>query len=111
VRHEALEIEVLVLAPVAPHVCHAMWQALGHTTALIDERWPKPDPAALTQDTHELVVQVNGKLRGHITVPAQADEATVRAAALADEHVKKFVADKQVRRVIVVPGKLVNVVV
>jgi leucyl-tRNA synthetase len=102
---------VLVLAPVAPHVCHAMWQALGHTRALIDERWPQPDPAALTQDTHELVVQVNGKLRAHITVPAQADEATVRAAALADEHVKKFVADKRVRRVIVVPGKLVNVVV
>jgi leucyl-tRNA synthetase len=111
VRHEALEIEVLVLAPVAPHVCHAMWQALGHTTALIDERWPQPDPAALTQHTHELVVQVNGKLRAHITVPAQADEATVRAAALADEHVKRFVADRQVRRVIVVPGKLVNVVV
>jgi leucyl-tRNA synthetase len=111
VRHEALGIAVLVLAPITPHVCHALWQALGHSTALIDESWPKPDPAALTQDTHQLVVQVNGKLRGHIVVPVAADEAAVRAAALADEQVRKFVADKPVRRVIVVPGKLVNVVV
>jgi leucyl-tRNA synthetase len=111
VRQEALRIEVLVLAPVAPHVCHALWQALGHTTALIDERWPQPDPAALVQDTQQIVVQVNGKLRGHIIVPVHADEAAVRAAALADAHVRKFVADKPVRRVIIVPGKLVNVVV
>jgi leucyl-tRNA synthetase len=111
VRQEALGIEVLVLAPVAPHVCHALWQALGHASALIDERWPKPDPAALAQDTHQIVVQVNGKLRGHIEVPVHADEAAVRAAALADAHVRKFVADRPVRRVIIVPGKLVNVVV
>jgi leucyl-tRNA synthetase len=111
VRQEALRIEVLVLSPVAPHVCHALWQALGHESALIDEPWPQPDPAALAQDTHAMVVQVNGKLRGHITVSVQADEAAVRAAALADEQVRKFVADKPVRRVIVVPGKLVNVVV
>jgi leucyl-tRNA synthetase len=111
VRQEALAIAVLVLAPITPHVCHALWQALGHPGALVDERWPSPDPAALVQDSQQLVVQVNGKLRGHITVPVQADEAAVRAAALADEHVRKFVADKPVRRVIVVPGKLVNVVV
>ncbi len=111
VRQEALGIAVLVLAPITPHVCHALWQALGHETALVDERWPKPDPAALTQDTQQLVVQVNGKLRGHITVAVQADEAAVRAAALADEQVRKFVAGKPVRRVIFVPGKLVNVVV
>jgi leucyl-tRNA synthetase len=111
VREEALGIAVLVLAPITPHVCHALWQALGRQGALVDERWPSPDPAALVQDTQQLVVQVNGKLRGHITVSVQADEAAVRAAALADEHVRKFVADKPVRRVIVVPGKLVNVVV
>jgi leucyl-tRNA synthetase len=111
VRQEALRIEVLVLSPVAPHVCHALWQALGHDSALIDEPWPQPDRAALAQDTHAMVVQVNGKLRGHITVSVQADEAAVRAAALADEQVRRFVADKPVRRVIVVPGKLVNVVV
>ena len=111
VRQEALGIAVLVLAPITPHVCHALWQALGHSSALLDQPWPKPDPAALVQDTQQLVVQVNGKLRGHITVPVHAGEAAVRAAALADEHVRKFVADKPVRRVIVVPGKLVNVVV
>jgi leucyl-tRNA synthetase len=111
VRQEALEIAVLVLAPITPHVCHALWRSLGHATALIDERWPTPDPAALAQETHQMVVQVNGRLRGHITVPVAADEAAVRAAALADEHVRRFVADKPVRRVIVVPGKLVNVVV
>jgi leucyl-tRNA synthetase len=111
VRQEALAIAVLVLAPITPHVCHALWQALGHPGALVDERWPSPDPAALVQDSQQLVVQVNGKLRGHITVPVHAGEAAVRAAALADEHVRKFVADKPVRRVIVVPGKLVNVVV
>jgi leucyl-tRNA synthetase len=111
VRQEALEIAVRVLAPITPHVCHALWQALGHSTALIDERWPKPDPAALAQETQQLVVQVNGKLRAHIVVPVAADEAQVRAAALADEQVRRFVADKPVRRVIVVKGKLVNVVV
>jgi leucyl-tRNA synthetase len=111
VRQEALEIAVLVLAPIIPHVCHALWHGLGHQSAIVHERWPRPDAAALTQDTHQIVVQVNGKLRGHVNVPVGSDEATVRAAALADERVRKFIADKAVRRVIVVPGKLVNVVI
>ena len=111
VRQEALRIAVLVLAPIIPHVCHALWQALGSTTALVDERWPAPDAAALAQESCEIVVQVNGKLRGRISVAVNADEAAVRAAALADAQVRRFVADKPVRRVIVVPGKLVNVVV
>jgi leucyl-tRNA synthetase len=111
VRQEALEIATLVLAPITPHVCHALWQGLGHTTALVDERWPLPDPQALAQQAVQIVLQVNGKLRGRISVPVNCDEAAVREAALADEHVRRFVADKPVRRVIVVPGKLVNVVV
>jgi leucyl-tRNA synthetase len=111
VRHEALGIAVLVLAPITPHVCHSLWLALGHPTAAVDERWPTPDSTALAQETHEIVVQVNGRLRGHISVPVQADEAAVQAAALADERVRRFIGDKPVRRVIVVPGKLVNVVV
>jgi leucyl-tRNA synthetase len=111
VRHEALSLAVLILSPIAPHICHTLWLALGHARPPIDERWPTPDSAALAQDTHQIVVQVNGKLRGHIVVPVHADEAAVRAAALADEHVRRFVADRPVRRVIVVPGKLVNVVV
>ena len=111
VRQEALEIATLVLAPITPHVCHALWQGLGHSTALVDERWPVPDPQALAQQAVQIVLQVNGKLRGRISVPVNCDEAAVREAALADEHVRRFVADKPVRRVIVVPGKLVNVVV
>jgi leucyl-tRNA synthetase len=100
-----------MLSPVTPHICHTLWQALGAERALIDERWPTADPAALTQDTHVIVVQVNGKKRGEIVVSVQLNEEAVRAAALADEHVQKFVSGKPVRRVIVVPGKLVNVVV
>ncbi len=92
-------------------MCHALWQALGSTSALVDERWPAADAAALVQESCEIVVQVNGKLRGRISVAVNADEAAVRAAALADAQVRRFVADKPVRRVIVVPGKLVNVVV
>jgi len=111
VRHEAYEIITVSLSPIVPHVTHVLWQALGHGGALIDERWPTPDPAALVQDAVEMVVQVNGKLRGRITVPVSADESQVRATALADEHVKKFVADKPLRKCIVVPGKLVNLVV
>jgi leucyl-tRNA synthetase len=111
VRHEALKLATLILAPITPHVCHALWQALGHSSALLDEPWPVPDAQALVTETHEIVVQVNGKLRGHISVPVSADEAAVRAAALADDNVKRFVADRPVRRVIIVPGKLINVVV
>ena len=111
VRQEALGIAVLVLSPITPHVCHALWQALGHRSAPIDERWPVPDSEALAQETQQIVVQVNGKLRGHVVVPVSADEAAVRAAALGDPHVQKFIAGKPVRRVIVVPGKLINVVV
>ena len=110
VVHEALEIAVLTLAPVVPHIAHALWRELGHARAVIDEPWPAPDPEALRQDAVELVVQVNGKLRGKITVPVDAPQAAVRAAALADPTVQRFVGALTVRKVIVVPGKLVNVV-
>ena len=111
VRQEALETATLVLSPIIPHVCHALWRELGHDTAVVDERWPKVDQGALVQDTVEMVVQVNGKLRSRIRVAVGAEETVVRATALADEQVRKFVADKPVRKVIVVPGKLVNIVV
>ena len=111
VRQEALEIAVTGLSPIIPHVTHALWHALGHTTALIDEPWPEVDTEALTQATQEIVVQVNGKLRGRIAVPVGADEADVRAAALGDANVQRFIAGAAIRKVIVVPGKLVNVVV
>ena len=90
---------------------HVLWRELGHATALIDEPWPAVDATALQTSSIEMVVQVNGKLRAHVTVAVGADENTVRAAALADPHVQKFVAAAPVRRVIIVPGKLVNIVV
>jgi len=111
VAHEALEIAVICLSPIIPHVTHALWRALGHSTALIDERWPQVDAAALEQSSIQIVVQVNGKLRAHITVPASADDESLRAAAVADPHVQKFIGGSPVRKVIVVRGKLVNVVV
>ena len=111
VRHEALEIITLVLAPIVPHISHALWQALGHERAAVEERWPEVDAGALVQDTVELVVQVNGKLRSRIQVSAAADEAAVRTAALDDEQVKRFIAGKPIRKLIVVPGKLINIVV
>jgi len=111
VTHEALQIAVLTLSPIIPHVTHVMWRALGHGKALIDEPWTPVDAGALEQSTVQIVVQVNGKLRGRITVPVDAGEEALREAALADPHVRKFVGVAAVRKVIVVRGKLVNVVV
>ena len=111
VVREALEAIVLMLSPIVPHICHELWHVLGHESAAIDQRWPAFDESALEQDMVEIVVQVNGKLRGRISVAAGADNDAVSALALADENVRRFVADKTIRKTIVVPGKLVNVVV
>ena len=111
VRHEALETAVMCLSPMVPHVCHVLWSCLGHERALIDEAWPQPDPQALLQQTVELVVQENGKLRARVRVAAGADEASARSAALEDSTVRRFVGQTAPRRVIYVPGKLVNIVV
>jgi leucyl-tRNA synthetase len=111
VVQEALEIATIALSPIIPHVTHALWHELGHATALIDEPWPVADTAALVRDTIKLAVQVNGKLRGEIQVAADADEASIKAAALAEESVRRFVGDATPKKIIVVPRKLVNVVV
>ena len=111
VTQEALELAVLMLSPIVPHATHVLWGELGHAGALVDESWPEPDPAALRQDSIEIVVQVNGKLRSRLSLPVGADEGQAREAALADANVAKFVGDKPVRKLIYVPGKLVNVVV
>jgi leucyl-tRNA synthetase len=108
---EALELIVQMLSPIVPHATHAMWEALGHSDSLMDRPWPKPDPAALVQDDIELVVQVNGKLRSHIRVPTSADDASIRETALADANVQRWMEGKPAKKVIVVKGKLVNVVV
>ena len=110
VVQEALELAVLMLSPFVPHATAALWRELGHEGLLVDERWREPDAAALEQDTIEVVVQVNGKLRSRVSLPAGADEAAARAAALADANVSRFIGGKPVRKVIYVPGKLVNVV-
>jgi leucyl-tRNA synthetase len=110
VRHEALGVATLGLSPIIPHVTHVLWQALGHEQALLDERWPEADSSALVQESIEIVVQVNGKLRGRVRIAVDADKAVAERIALDDEHVRKFV-DKPVRKIIFVPGKLINIVV
>ncbi len=111
VVQEALDALVATLAPIAPHICHELWRALGHAEPVIDARWPQPDPAALKADMVTLVVQVNGKLRGRVEVPADAGNDAVAEAALADENVRKFIAGAAIKKRVVVPGKLVNFVI
>jgi len=111
---EGFGILLRVLYPVTPHVAHALWQALGYTTRqgdLLDAPWPKVDEAALKQDEIELVLQVNGKHRGSILVPAGADKGEIEKIAVASEAFIKFAEGAVPKKVIVVPGRLVNVVV
>ena len=108
---EGLEAVVLLLSPIVPHICHELWHVLGHEEAVVNVRWPEADRSALVLDMVEIVVQVNGKLRGRISVAADSDTDTISKAALADENVRRFVGDKSIRKTIVVPGRLVNVVV
>ncbi|MDO8937654.1 MAG: leucine--tRNA ligase [Methylicorpusculum sp.] len=111
IRQEALEFIVLMLAPIVPHICQHLWQGLGHPGSVITEKWPVSDPSALQQDELEIVVQVNGKLRSKILVSASASREIIEAAALNDEHTLRFIDNKPVKKIIVVPHKLVNIVV
>ncbi len=111
VVREALDAIVLMLSPIVPHVCHQLWQELGHTDSIVQAAWPVADASAMVQDSIQMVVQVNGKVRGKIEVAAGAANDAVEAAAMADENVQRFMDGKAVRKVIVVPGKLVNIVV
>ena len=108
---EGMGIVLRLLAPIAPHVSHALWRDLGYGDEILDSSWPEPDEAALEQETVQYVVQVNGKVRARIQVPADADRAAIEAAARADANVQRFVGDGEIRKVIVVPGKLVSLVV
>ncbi len=110
VMQEALETVVRLLAPIVPHITHRLWFELGHADAVVDEAWPAVDDIALVRDTVELVVQVNGKLRSRIEVPTGAERDTIEEQALADAHVQRFTHDKTIHKVVVVPGKLVNIV-
>ncbi len=111
VMQEALECVVLMLAPIVPHITHELWQALGHDSAVVDCRWPAVDEQALVQDTLTLAVQVNGKLRGTIEVAADADRQIIELTALAEENVARHIGGQAVKKIIVVPGKLVNIVI
>ena len=110
VMQEALDSITLLLAPIVPHICHQLWQDLGHSEDLMTYPWPVADEQALVKQAVEYVVQVNGKVRGRISIAADADQATVEAAARNDANVKKFLGDTPIRKVIVVPGKLVSIV-
>jgi len=111
VLREAIDATLLLLAPFVPHIASELWEAAGHARALDAERWPAADPGALARELIELPVQVNGKLRGRITVPADADEAQAVAAALADPHIRAHVAGRPVRKVVFVPGRMLNLIV
>jgi len=108
---EALDAIVLMLSPIVPHICHRLWYLLGHESAVTEESWPVADLDAVQADTLQIIVQVNGKLRARLQVPADASSQELEDAARADQNVQRFIADKEIRKVIVVPGKLVNVVV
>ncbi len=108
---EALEVTVRLLNPFVPHICEELWQQLGHQQSVEASGWPAYDESALVSDEITVVVQVNGKVRGKLTIAVEASKEDVEAAALAEPNVKRFIEDKQVRKVIIVPGRLVNVVV
>jgi leucyl-tRNA synthetase len=111
VVQQALETACLLLSPVVPHICTVLWQELGHTTDIIDAAWPVADESAMVQDEIQYIVQVNGKLRDRIQVAADADKETIEQLAQASESVQRHIEGKTVRKIIVVPGRLVNIVV
>lgn len=108
--YEGVNAIVLILAPIVPHICHELWSQLGHEGLVLDAAWPTVDESALVQTKLTIVAQVNGKVRGKLTVAADASKDDIEAAAKTDENVKKFTDGKEIKKVIVVPGKLINIV-
>jgi len=111
VKHEAFLAVTRLLAPIVPHIAESLWQALGQEGMAATAAWPTVDESALVRDSIDLVVQVNGKLRGQFSVAADATRETIEQAALADEQVQRFLEGKSVKKVVVVPGRLINFVV
>jgi leucyl-tRNA synthetase len=111
ISRDQLERFAIILSPFAPHIAEELWSMLGNDESIAFQPWPQADPAMLRDDQVELPVQIMGKVRGKISVPADADEAAVGRAALADPKIASIIEGKTVRKVIVVPGKIVNIVV
>jgi leucyl-tRNA synthetase len=99
------------MSPFTPHLCHTLWQAFSGTDTILQAPWPEVDESALVKSNIDMMIQVNGKLRGKISIDANMDRDTIQQLALADEKVQSFIANMAVRKVIVVPNKLVNIVV
>jgi leucyl-tRNA synthetase len=108
---ESLSILLRILSPIAPHVTHYLWRELGFGNDVLTAPWPKHDTAALIEDEVELVVQVNGKKRGDVRVPRGADAKAIEALVLADPAVQRHVSGQPIKKIVVVPGRLVNLVV
>jgi leucyl-tRNA synthetase len=111
VMHEGFNILLRLLSPITPHISHQLWRDLGYGEDILSAPWPEHDPDALIEDEVELVVQVNGKKRGDVRVPRDADRNAIEALVLANPSVQKFVSGQTIKKVVVVPGRLVNVVV
>ncbi len=111
VIREALEAAIILLAPIVPHITEELWELLGHQIPISDMAWPAFDPAVASEEEMTIVVQINGKLRSRMTVPVNEDEEKIKAGAMADEKIKTMTAGMQIRKVIYVPKKLVNIVV
>ena len=109
-RREGLSALVMMLSPMVPHITHSLWFALGHKKALVECRWPLADPQALSVDSREIAVQVNGKLRGRLSMPSGSEQSAIQAAVMADKRLASFIAPHTIRRLIVVPDRLINFV-
>ena len=110
VKHEALTSAILLLAPIVPHICHSLWHKLGNQNSIAEASWPLVDKSALVQSSIELVVQVNGKVRGKIQVAVDESKEEIEQIALKEPNTLRFIEGNTVRKVIVVPGRLVNIV-
>ena len=111
IKQEVLETILLMLSPIIPHICKQLWHDLGHEKDIVIENWPKVDESALEQDSIKMMLQVNGKLRGEIVVSVSTNKEEIEKMALADENVKRFIDDKAIKKIIVVPKRLINIVV
>jgi leucyl-tRNA synthetase len=108
---ESLEALTLMLSPFAPHIAEEMWEALGYTEGMSAAAWPAFDETIAKEENITVVVQINGKVRSRIQIPADSTEEVLRESALSDARILKLTTGKEIRKVIVVPGKLVNIVV